>query len=305
MTELKHLLVAIDFNESSQEAIATAVALAKRLSAALTVTHTWEVPAYTYPGLALVPADLLGPVEEAARSAVAATLADVHKQVPWAKSVLRQGLAANETLALIEETKPDLVVIGTHGRKGVARALLGSVAERIIRLSRAPVLTVRHLQDGPLQTEGIGSSPLPQRILVPHDFSDGSHHALSFALVLAARLGALVTVLHAYEIPVGFPSPLQVTADLLGAVHASARKELDEVVALARRPGVVVESLLCQGPAWSEIDTAARERRADLIVMGTHGRRGIARALLGSVAEKVVRTATCPVLTVHGPDDTR
>jgi nucleotide-binding universal stress UspA family protein len=143
MNRVEHILVAVDFGESSQGAIETAIFLAKTFGASLTVTHTCEVPAYAYPGMAFVPMDLLTPIEDAAEKALANTLADVNKSVPVAKGVLRRGLAASETLDLINEVKPDLVVVGTHGRKGVARALLGSVAEKIVRLSPVPVLTVR------------------------------------------------------------------------------------------------------------------------------------------------------------------
>ncbi|MGO9838639.1 MAG: universal stress protein [Polyangiaceae bacterium] len=77
------------------------------------------------------------------------------------------------------------------------------------------------------------------------------------------------------------------------------------VVARAKRPGVAIDSTLRQGPVWSEILAAAKSPKADLIVIGTHGRRGLSRALLGSVAERIVRTAPCPVLTVHGPESDR
>jgi nucleotide-binding universal stress UspA family protein len=146
------------------------------------------------------------------------------------------------------------------------------------------------------------STPIPQHILVPHDFSETADQALAYALDLAEKLGARITIVHAYEVVYGFPESVQLTADLLGAVQSASRTALDSVLARARRPGVALDGLLRQGPAWSEINTLAREANVDLIVMGTHGRRGIARALLGSVAEKVVRTATCPVLTIHGAE---
>jgi len=85
----------------------------------------------------------------------------------------------------------------------------------------------------------------------------------------------------------------------------AAATALEGVAARTRKPGLEVHSVLRQGSAWSEINAAAKEEKADLVVMGTHGRHGLARALLGSVAEKVVRTAPCPVLTVHGPDSSR
>jgi nucleotide-binding universal stress UspA family protein len=148
-------------------------------------------------------------------------------------------------------------------------------------------------------------SPTPiqiHRILVPHDFSETAERALSMALSLAKSLGASVVVMHAYEVPAfGFPEGPVMTADLVGQIERATQGALDAVAARAREGGIQVDSTLRQGPTWSEINGAAQDEKADLIVLGTHGRRGLSRALLGSVAEKVVRTASCPVLTVRGP----
>ncbi len=141
-----------------------------------------------------------------------------------------------------------------------------------------------------------------RHLLVAHDFSETAQHALSLALDLAESLGAKVTVMHAFELPVyGFPEGPAMTSDFAGEIERAARVALQGVVARARRKGVEMDAVLRQGAAWSEIDEVAKESGVDIIVIGTRGRRGIARALLGSVAEKVVRTAPCPVLTVHGP----
>jgi nucleotide-binding universal stress UspA family protein len=146
------------------------------------------------------------------------------------------------------------------------------------------------------------SASTPQHILVPHDFSETAQYALSFALDLAGKLGARVTVMHAYEVvPAGYAEGVWATAEMLNQVGGAARAALDGVVERSSRPGVEVGGLLRQGPAWSEINSATQQVGADLIVMGTHGRHGFARALLGSVAEKVVRTAPCPVVTLHAP----
>jgi nucleotide-binding universal stress UspA family protein len=126
-----------------------------------------------------------------------------------------------------------------------------------------------------------------QHILVAHDFGEASSGALAYAIELAETLKARITIVHAYDIPVyGFPEGLALTADTLGRIESATRQAL--------------EGVLRQGPAWSEIVAAAAETKADLVVIGTHGRRGLAHALLGSVAEKVVRAAPCPVLTVRG-----
>jgi len=140
---LQNLLVPIDFGESSNEALATAVELSLKLGANLTLVHVYEIPAYVYSGMTYATADLFAPIEEAARNHLDETLAKVKERIPEARGVLRRGVPAQEILAVIEQAHPDLVVMGTHGRQGVSRVLLGSVAERIIRLSTVPVLTVR------------------------------------------------------------------------------------------------------------------------------------------------------------------
>ena len=147
---------------------------------------------------------------------------------------------------------------------------------------------------------------LPRHVLVPHDFSDTAQAALDYAVALAGKLQARVTVLHCYELPsYGFPEGVGLTAELVQGIQHASEDGLKAVTAKARRPGLEVAELLRQGPAWSEIDAVARAAKVDLVVMGTHGRKGLSRALLGSVAEKVVRTAPCPVLTVRLPEPTR
>jgi nucleotide-binding universal stress UspA family protein len=142
-----------------------------------------------------------------------------------------------------------------------------------------------------------------QRILVPTDFSETSLYALDYAIDLAKKLGATVTVMHAFELPIyGFPDgALIASAEVASRILNGSTQALADTIAERKNSGVKLETALRQGPADEEIVTLARLSHADLVVMGTHGRRGLARALLGSVAEKVVRTAQCPVLTVHGP----
>ena len=142
---------------------------------------------------------------------------------------------------------------------------------------------------------------LPTTILVPTDFGEGSDAALSYAVELAKVIGAELVVLHTYEIPVvGFPDgTLVATAELTSRILESAKEGLDAAAKKLAPTGVRVRTLVKQGDTWRTILEVADEVSAGLIVMGTHGRRGLPRALLGSVAEKVVRTASCPVLTVR------
>ena len=144
--DLKHLLVPVDFGAPSEQALEVAMDLARRFGSRITLVHVYEVPSYVYGGLTFATADLLGPIEEAAREHLDKTLREVQAQVPGASAILRHGNPALEILAVVGEQHPDLVVMGTHGRKGVSHALLGSVAEKVVRLSKAPVLTTREVK---------------------------------------------------------------------------------------------------------------------------------------------------------------
>jgi nucleotide-binding universal stress UspA family protein len=141
-----------------------------------------------------------------------------------------------------------------------------------------------------------------QRILVGTDFSAVADHALEQALELAEQLQAKITLVHAYEIPIyGFPDGILVaTTDLGLQMSRAAQAGLSAAIEQHKGRGIEITSVLRDGPPWEEINAVAADVQADLIVVGTHGRRGIARALLGSVAERILRTATRPVLVVHG-----
>ena len=141
-----------------------------------------------------------------------------------------------------------------------------------------------------------------RRILVATDFTETSNRAIDAALELASRLGASLTVMHVYEIPVvGVPDgALIATPELAARITDAARSALDQTLKRLEGQGVRVEGILREGVAWEEIEHVGDQMQADVIVIGTHGRRGIARALLGSVAENVIRTTYRPVLTIHG-----
>jgi nucleotide-binding universal stress UspA family protein len=142
-----------------------------------------------------------------------------------------------------------------------------------------------------------------QRILVPTDFSPGADAALGDAIELARTYGATVVVMHCYGLPMyGYPGPeALVTADYVTALEQTARETLDAAVAKHKGAGVPIAAALYSGSPWEQILRAIREHEIGLVVISTNGRRGIAHALLGSVAEKVVRLSPVPVLTVRPP----
>jgi nucleotide-binding universal stress UspA family protein len=144
-----------------------------------------------------------------------------------------------------------------------------------------------------------------EHILVPVDFDEPSDSALAYAIALAKALGADITVLHAFEVPsYGFPGGALVVSDeaeMAKRILVGAQAGLAALVDKNAGSGVALKMSVREGRPAVEIEAAAQEIGADLVVMGTHGRRGLSRALLGSVAEEVVRTSRRPVLTVHGP----
>lgn len=145
---------------------------------------------------------------------------------------------------------------------------------------------------------------LPKSILVPTDLSEGAQTALDYACELAQKLGAKIHLLNVIGVPVlGVPEVgLALTSSVIDSLIAENQAALDKVALQCRATTDVGEVLLRTGDARDVINQAAKEVGADLIVMGTHGRRGVTRALLGSVAETVVRTAPCAVLTVRAYD---
>jgi nucleotide-binding universal stress UspA family protein len=142
-----------------------------------------------------------------------------------------------------------------------------------------------------------------KHILVPTDFSDPSERALSSAIELAKAFEARLTLLHVWRIPnAGYAEAL---AWPIEGMEKAARKALAEVRTRAAKIFPGVDSVVEEGAEWERIIDVAKRQNVDLIVMGTHGRRGLPRLILGSVAEKVVRLSPVPVLTVRGPDDAK
>jgi len=138
----ERILVATDFSNSSQRALELAVGIADQFGSELTLVHSWEAPDYSYAAGLYVPVDVVAPIERAAVARLEDATTELKQRFPKAKSLLRAGVPWEQVLASATQTKADLIVMGTHGRRGLERALLGSVAEKVVRMSPVPVLTV-------------------------------------------------------------------------------------------------------------------------------------------------------------------
>lgn len=304
MTEIRTILCPIDFSEYSRRALNHAVAIARWYDSSITVLHVYSAaPAALYaPGFPLLESTVLTAadleqVTAHARSFVtAAQIGDIPVDV-----VIVEGHVAAEIVSRAKQT--DLLVIGTHGRSGFDRLVLGSVAEKVLRTAECPVLTVPRAAAGTTP----GSTVVFKRILCPIDFSDCSTNALNYAMSLAQEAEAHLTVLHVmtYE--------MELTADmsenLLAYSHLNreafrracednSRERLNASVPDAVRAYCTVDTLLATGKPYREILRVANEPHADLIVMGVQGRGAVDRMFFGSTTQHVVRQAVCPVLTL-------
>jgi nucleotide-binding universal stress UspA family protein len=195
-------------------------------------------------------------------------------------------------LAYIERASIDLTVMATHGRRGPARLLFGSVAEEVLRHGNRPVIAV-HAED-----ERAVAAPKIDRILVPFDFSPSSRAALNDAIELARKWGAGLQVLHVVAEPPIDVAGAAAAQDLQEALESRAselRLRLLDLLADSGK-GVQTEAVVVIGRPGPEIVRATRTADIDLVVMATHGVTGIKRIFLGSTAEAVLRGAGAPVL---------
>jgi nucleotide-binding universal stress UspA family protein len=297
---IKRILFATDFSRWARRAEDYACSLACSWKASLTVLSVAEFPAGLNPDYP-VNQQYLAELLKAASVQLADLKVRAERRGIAVTTRVATGIPSEEVIAVAGAEDADLLVVGTKGKTGLAHVLLGSTAERVIRGAPCPVLTVR-MEQAEAEEEGVPSKPVTlERILVPVDFSDCSLDALEYAAVVAQQAQASLMLLHVLE-PVSYG--LDFTLGQSRTRHLEVEswtKRLEELTSALPAAHVPVESQLRGGlPADSILDSA-QTLPCDLIVMGTHGRRGISHALSGSVAEAVLRKALCPVLTVRSP----
>jgi nucleotide-binding universal stress UspA family protein len=299
MIEIRRILCPIDFSDHSRRALDNAIAIARWYEARVTVLHVFSpapVPAMA-PGHVVFEPIILTAVDRDQLLADTKAFAERDDASGVAiEAVVREGTTTGEILDQATSMKADLLVIGTHGRSGFERFLLGSVAEKVLRRASCPVMTVPKRLPEAVQV-------LYKRILCPVDFSDSSLRALAYAVSLAqeadGQLVVLHVVAHEFELTAGMDYDAGMTVrNFLETREQALQQRLQEIVAGA--PDFSrIESLTTHGKPWREVLRVAAERGSDLIAMGVQG-RGVADLLLfGSTTQHVVREASCPVLTLR------
>jgi nucleotide-binding universal stress UspA family protein len=295
----RRILCPVDLSDFSPLVLAHAVALARWYGAEVIALHVfaaWIPPAdeSTYPGWMLQVRDARESIERELQELVTPFLA-AGVDVPLHRA---EGDAAREIVRHAAEVHADLIVMGTHGRSGFDRLTLGSVAEKVLRKARCPVLTLP--PGAPRTTEGVAFG----QILCPVDLSRSSEPALDLAVSLAAKAHGSVTALHVVEALDGDQElhGYKDVAEVRRHQCATAEQELREITT-TRAADVDVANVVVVGRPHREILRIASERGADLIVMGVRGRGPVDLTLFGSTTNQVVRRATCAVITVRRRDE--
>ena len=301
MTAFARILCPVDFSEFSRHALDEAIAIAHLYDGCVTALHVFPIaiPADPFGGLPEFQPFRLTDRHRAHILKQLSTFAAAEGAEPRRITVeLREGTDIDvQILDVADEIKPDVIVIGTHGRSGVQHLMLGSIAEKVLRKARYPVLTVP--QRGP-DAVPVGPAPFA-RILCAVDFSDCSLAALRHAVAVASQAGAHLDVLSVvqlipmYEttgaVPLYYPG-------LLDDLKADIAKRLEAVVASAVT-GVAVDQFVTVGSPYREIVRMAGERKTDLVVLGAYSHGTIDHMFFGSTSNHVVRQAPCPVLTIR------
>lgn len=292
------ILAPVDFSEPSDRAVQYALELAERLEAEITLLHVDEFFQWLLPEDSYQP----GEMEEALKTRREIVRQQMRPYLERGKErnvrityeIMRGDSVAERILEHLNQEKHDLVVMGTHGRTGLRHLFLGSIAEKVVRFSPTPVLTLH---------KGVESFRM-EHILVPVDFSDYSRHALEYAAAFARLAGARITVLHVIEriiYPAFYPEGYYPMADF----EPKLREQVLENLATfcADYGDIDITTAAAAGRASDETCHFAAENGVDLIIMATRGLSGLQHLIVGSTAARVVRMSSAPVLTIRTAEE--
>ncbi len=292
---LRKIMCPIDFSRGARDAMAVAVRLAKEHDAELVLVHAWYLAPTALAGEFMYPVEIIRGLVEDSEAGLEKAVGEARAQgAPKVSSKIVDGQPWAKIVECAElDAEIDLIVIGTRGRTGLARVFLGSVAEMVVRHSPCSVLAV---------PDDAGTRPF-SRVLCPIDFSPSSRQALELALDLSPAAKLAITLLHVIEPPRLYaedPTSMEIVPGL-GARSQQLLEQWGREVAAERSLAAgSVTARVRLGRAGTQILAMIGEEGAfDLVALGSHGRTGLSRMLLGSVAERVVREAGLRVLVAR------
>ena len=291
--QVKSILCPIDFSDFSTAAYQYALSLAEYYKARIVALHVVEVWKYPFADYAAHDADYARfsrALNEGGEVQLQRFVKEHSATGLQPELVVRQGNAPNCILSFAQEESIEVIVMGTHGRRGLDHLVLGSTTDRIMRKAACPVLVVSDPSHKTLTTGPDGHHRL-SRILYCTDFSNNSERARGYAISLAAEYGAELSLLHVAER----------VSDLsrAEAIIAERTRELDKLVYETERKNLNVRLVVRFGKPYEEIVRHATEAQASLIIMTTRGGETVDRAVFGSTTYRVIQLGPCPVLAVH------
>jgi len=290
--QLKSILCPIDFSEFSAAAYQHALSLAEYYKATIVALHVVEVWKYPFADYGAQEADYAKfsrALDEGGGARLRQFVKEYRAGGIEPQLAVHQGNAASCILSFAQEQRTEVVVMGTHGRRGFDRLMLGSTTDRVVRRAPCPVLVV---SNSSLKVPGgADGRHRVSRILYCTDFSNNSEGARGYAISLAAEYEAELTLLH-----VARSLPDSARAE---AMIAERERGLDRLMSDTERKNLRLNSTVRFGKPYEEIVRFATEVEAGLIIMTARGGDAVDRAIFGSTTYRVIQLGPCPVLAIH------
>jgi len=293
MLRIERILCPVDFSESSATTYDHAQSLARHYQAKLFLQHVVDfvLPAYAYYAPATYLYENFRRIRAGAQEQLQEFAKSHTRNGVQPECLVHEGEVTDSILSCAEAQTVDLIVMGTHGIKGFDRVILGSVAEKVLRKARCPVLVIPKPGHDVVASEGAHDPVQLRRVIFCTDFSDYSHRALEYALSAAAEYDAELTVLHVLEY---IPS----SANIEEAI-ATATAQLEKLIPPDRVKAGKIKTMVRIGRAYQQIIPLALEMQADLLIMAVRGRSALDLAVFGSTTYRVIQLGSCPVLAVY------
>jgi nucleotide-binding universal stress UspA family protein len=279
------ILCPVDFFPGSHSAVSYAIALAGDPRTKIFLLHVIAPisPATYFP----YTKELIKSIEEDSAREIKKIAERISNAGVPVETYLRVGDVYDEIRRCINLIKPQLVVVGTHGRRALTRWFMGSTTDKLLRHCPIPILMVNP------RIKRTGHGGQVRRILVTTDFSEGTADALAYALSLGRKHGARITLLHVVD-----DIAADISGDYRDALLHGVQKELDDLVRSGSQNSSSIVTKVATGRPSRIILRMLSTEKIDLIVMNIHGKTMLDRAMIGSTAERVVRSANCPVMLI-------
>jgi len=293
--EIKLILCPIDFSEFSVSAYRHALSLAEHYQAKLVAQHIvelWRHPAADFAASAGLYEEYSQALRESGKKQLREFVENHTHDEIQPELVVQIGIAADSIVSFAQLQKADVIVMGTHGRRGFDRLMLGSVTDRVMRTAPCPVLAASKPPHGSVAAgKERGHVHHLSRILFCADFSENSERALRYAISATAEYDAEFTLLHVLE---GVPSPAKTEQ-----ATAAAAERLDKLIPPEGRKSLKIRTAVRIGKPYAQIIQLAMEAQIDLVIMGVRGRGALDLAVFGSTTYRVMQLGSFPVLAVR------